>query len=198
MRFDIIEFDRSYGTSAQLKRFSEPEIVFSGRSNVGKSSLMNKLFNRKNLARVSSVPGKTVTVNFFKGDKVNFVDLPGYGYAKVSKTERDRWGKLMEAYFRAEGTLDYGVMIVVVQLIDSRHKPSKDDYDMLNFLKSGGYKTVIALTKIDKLNKTERAQRLEAFKTELADFPDYETVPFSSQTGEGVDTLRKIIASAAE
>ena len=87
---------------------------------------------------------------------------------------------------------------LVVQLIDSRHKPSKDDYDMLNFLKSGGYKTVIALTKIDKLNKTERAQRLEAFKTELADFPDYETVPFSSQTGEGVDTLRKIITSAAE
>ena len=79
MRFDIIEFDRSYGTSSQLKRFSEPEIVFSGRSNVGKSSLINKLFNRKNLARVSSVPGKTVTVNFFKGDKVNFVDLPGYG-----------------------------------------------------------------------------------------------------------------------
>lgn len=87
---------------------------------------------------------------------------------------------------------------LVVQLIDSRHKPSKDDYDMLNFLKSGGYRTVIALTKIDKLNKTERAQRLEAFKTELADFPDYETVPFSSQTGEGVDTLRKIIAAAAE
>ena len=171
MRFDIIEFDRSYGTSSQLKRFSEPEIVFSGRSNVGKSSLMNKLFNRKNLARVSSVPGKTVTVNFFKGDKVD----------------------LMEGYFGSERNI-----ALVVQLIDSRHKPSKDDYDMLNFLKSGGYKTVIALTKIDKLNKTERAQRLEAFKTELADFPDYETVPFSSQTGEGVDTLRKIIASAAE
>ena len=96
MRFDIIEFDRSYGTSAQLKRFAEPEIVFSGRSNVGKSSLMNKLFNRKNLARVSSVPGKTVTVNFFKGDKVNFVDLPGYGYAKAAKSEKLRWADLME------------------------------------------------------------------------------------------------------
>lgn len=186
MRFDIIEFDRSYGTSSQLKRFSEPEIVFSGRSNVGKSSLMNKLFNRKNLARVSSVPGKTVTVNFFKGDKVNFVDLPGYGYAKAAKSEKLRWAELMEGFFGSERNI-----ALVVQLIDSRHKPSKDDYDMLNFLKSGGYKTVIALTKIDKLNKTERAQRLEAFKTELADFPDYETVPFSSQTGEGVDTLRK-------
>ena len=94
MRFDIIEFDRSYGTSAQLKRFAEPEIVFSGRSNVGKSSLINKLFNRKNLARVSSVPGKTVTVNFFKGDKVNFVDLPGYGYAKAAKSEKLRWAEL--------------------------------------------------------------------------------------------------------
>ena len=99
----------------------------------------------------------------------------------------------MEGYFGSERNI-----ALVVQLIDSRHKPSKDDYDMLNFLRSGGYKTVIALTKIDKLNKTERAQRLEAFKTELADFPDYETVPFSSQTGEGVDTLRKIIAAAAE
>lgn len=135
MRFDIIEFDRSYGTSAQLKRFAEPEIVFSGRSNVGKSSLMNKLFNRKNLARVSSVPGKTVTVNFFKGDKVNFVDLPGYGYAKAAKSEKLRWAELMEGYFGSERNI-----ALVVQLIDSRHKPSKDDYDMLNFLKSGGYK----------------------------------------------------------
>ena len=200
MRFDIIEFDRSYGTSSQLKRFSEPEIVFSGRSNVGKSSHIILLFNcfffvcvSKNLARVSSVPGKTVTVNFFKGDKVNFVDLPGYGYAKAAKSEKLRWAELMEGFFGSERNI-----ALVVQLIDSRHKPSKDDYDMLNFLKSGGYRTAIALTKIDKLNKTERAQRLEAFKTELADFPDYETVPFSSQTGEGVDTLRKIIASAAE
>ena len=131
MRFDIIEFDRSYGTSAQLKRFAEPEIVFSGRSNVGKSSLMNKLFNRKNLARVSSVPGKTVTVNFFKGDKVNFVDLPGYGYAKAAKSEKLRWADLMEGYFGSERNI-----ALVVQLIDSRHKPSKDDYDMLNFLKA--------------------------------------------------------------
>lgn len=124
---------------------------------------------------------------------MNFVDLPGYGYAKAAKSEKLRWAELMEGFFGSERNI-----ALVVQLIDSRHKPSKDDYDMLNFLKSGGYKTVIVLTKIDKLNKTERAQRLEAFKTELADFPDYETVPFSSQTGEGVDTLRKIIASAAE
>ena len=191
MRFDIIEFDRSYGTAAQLKRFAEPEIVFSGRSNVGKSSLINKLFNRKNLARVSSVPGKTVTVNFFKGDKVNFVDLPGYGYAKAAKSEKLRWADLMEGYFNSGRSI-----ALVVQLIDSRHKPSRDDYDMLNFLKAGGYKTVLVLTKIDKLNKTERRERLEAFKAELADYPDFETVPFSSQTGEGVDALKKIIDSS--
>ncbi len=193
MRFDIIEFDRSYGTSAQLKRFAEPEIVFSGRSNVGKSSLMNKLFNRKNLARVSSVPGKTVTVNFFKGDKVNFVDLPGYGYAKAAKSEKLRWADLMEGYFNSGRNIS-----LVVQLVDSRHKPSKDDYDMLEYLKAGGYRTVIVLTKIDKLNKTERNNRLEAFKTELADFADFETVPFSSQTGEGVDVLKKIIESSVK
>ena len=180
MRFDIIEFDRSYGTSAQLKRFAEPEIVFSGRSNVGKSSLMNKLFNRKNLARVSSVPGKTVTVNFFKGDKVNFVDLPGYGYAKAAKSEKLRWADLMEGYFGSERNIT-----LVVQLIDSRHKPSKDDYDMLNFLKSGGYKTVIALTKIDKLNKTERAQRRRSKQS----LPISRIMRLSRslpQTGEGV------------
>ena len=193
MRFDIIEFDRSYGTSSQLKRFSEPEIVFSGRSNVGKSSLINKLFNRKNLARVSSVPGKTVTVNFFKGDKVNFVDLPGYGYAKAAKSEKLRWAELMEGFFGSERNIT-----LVVQLIDSRHKPSKDDYDMLNFLKSGGYRTVIALTKIDKLNKTERTKRMEDIHTELAEFGDVKIIPFSASNGEGADEIRKAIEAAAE
>ena len=193
MIFNKADFIASYGISSQLPESDRPELSFSGRSNVGKSSLINKLCSRKNLARVSSTPGKTATINFYAGDDCYFVDLPGYGYAKAAKSEKLRWAELMEGFFGSERNI-----ALVVQLIDSRHKPSKDDYDMLNFLKSGGYKTVIALTKIDKLNKTERAQRLEAFKTELADFPDYETVPFSSQTGEGVDTLRKIIASAAE
>ena len=193
MIFNKADFIASYGISSQLPESDRPELSFSGRSNVGKSSLINKLCSRKNLARVSSTPGKTATINFYAVDDCYFVDLPGYGYAKAAKSEKLRWAELMEGFFGSERNI-----ALVVQLIDSRHKPSKDDYDMLNFLKSGGYKTVIALTKIDKLNKTERAQRLEAFKTELADFPDYETVPFSSQTGEGVDTLRKIIASAAE
>ena len=189
-----VSLDIVCGITSKIPDTGRPEVAFAGKSNVGKSSLINGLMNRKALARTSAQPGKTQTINFYNiNEAMYLVDLPGYGYAKAAKSEKLRWADLMEGYFGSERNI-----ALVVQLIDSRHKPSKDDYDMLNFLKSGGYKTVIALTKIDKLNKTERAQRLEAFKTELADFPDYETVPFSSQTGEGVDTLRKIIASAAE
>lgn len=193
MRFDIIEFTKSYGTAQQLKFSSVPEIVFSGRSNVGKSSLINKLFNRKNLARVSSQPGKTITVNFFKGDGVNFVDLPGYGYAKRSYTEKERWAELMESYFNSERNID-----LVVQLIDSRHKPSKDDYYMLDFLKAGNFNTVIVFTKIDKLNKTQRANRLKELEEELKDYPDMKTIVFSSFSGEGVENLRKFIEKSVK
>lgn len=188
MRFDLIEFTKSYGTSEQLKYSSVPEIVFSGRSNVGKSSLINKLFNRKGLARVSSQPGKTITVNFFKGDGVNFVDLPGYGYAKRSYSEKKRWADLMESYFNSQRNID-----LVIQLIDSRHKPSEDDYIMLDFLKQGGFNTVIVLTKIDKLNKTQRNKRLEELEEELKDYSEMKRMPFSSLSGEGVENLRKFI-----
>lgn len=188
MRFDLIEFTKSYGTAEQLKYSSVPEIVFSGRSNVGKSSLINKLFNRKSLARVSSQPGKTITVNFFKGDGVNFVDLPGYGYAKRSYSEKERWADLMESYFNSGRNID-----LVIQLVDSRHKPSKDDYVMLDFLKEGGFNTVIILTKIDKLNKTERNKRLKELEEELKDYPEMKRIVFSSVNGEGVENLRKFI-----
>lgn len=191
MRFDIISFDRSYGTSEQLVHSDIPEIVFSGRSNVGKSSLINKLFNRKSLARVSSVPGKTVTVNFFKGDGVNFVDLPGYGYAKKSYAEKKRWAELMEGFFNSDRNIS-----LVVQLIDARHKPSADDYDMLEYLKAGEYRTVIVMTKIDKLNKTEREKRIKELETELSTYAHMERIPFSSVSGEGVDALKKVIEKA--
>lgn len=191
MRFDIISFDRSYGTSEQLVHSDIPEIVFSGRSNVGKSSLINKLFNRKSLARVSSVPGKTVTVNFFKGDGVNFVDLPGYGYAKKSYAEKKRWAELMEGFFNSDRNIS-----LVVQLIDARHKPSADDYDMLEYLKAGEYRTVIVMTKIDKLNKTEREKRIKELETELSTYTHMERIPFSSVSGEGVDALKKVIEKA--
>ena len=162
MRFDKTEFTAAYGTSKQLPPSKEAEIVFSGRSNVGKSSLINKLFNRKNLARVSSVPGKTITVNFFRGDGVYFVDLPGYGYAKREQSEKKRWAELMEGYFKTERDIR-----LVIQLIDMRHKPTADDITMLDFLEETGLPTVIALTKIDKLNKSERAARMAAFPDEL-------------------------------
>lgn len=191
MRFDIISFDRSYGTSEQLVHSDIPEIVFSGRSNVGKSSLINKLFNRKSLARVSSVPGKTVTVNFFKGDGLNFVDLPGYGYAKKSYAEKKRWAELMEGFFNSDRNIS-----LVVQLIDARHKPSADDYDMLEYLKAGEYRTVIVMTKIDKLNKTEREKRIKELETELSAYAHMERIPFSSVSGEGVDALKKVIEKA--
>ena len=126
MRFDKIDFTAAYGTAAQLPPSNEAEIVFSGRSNVGKSSLINKVFNRKNLARVSSVPVKTITVNFFKGDGVYFVDLPGYGYAKREMSEKKRWAELMEGYFKSGRNI-----ALVIQLIDMRHAPTQDDISRL-------------------------------------------------------------------
>lgn len=191
MRFDKIEFTAAYGTSKQLPPSGVPEIVFSGRSNVGKSSLMNKVFNRKSLARVSSMPGKTITVNFFKGDGVYFVDLPGYGYAKREFSEKKRWADLMEGYFQSQRNIK-----LVVQLIDMRHAPSQDDMVMLNFLKESGLPFVIALTKCDKLNKTETEKRREELKSELADYPEIQTIEFSAVKGTGVEEIKAVIESA--
>lgn len=188
MRFEIIEYTASYGTASQLVSSTLPEVVFAGRSNVGKSSLINKLFNRKNLARVSSVPGKTVTINFFKGDGVNFVDLPGYGYAKTNYEEKKRWASLMESYFASGRNIK-----LVILLIDMRHTPSADDMTMLDYLKNSGYPFAVALTKCDKLNKGETASRREALKTELADYSDVPMTEFSAINGQGVDELKKII-----
>ena len=191
MKFNNIEYTASYGTSGQLKPSTLPEIVFAGRSNVGKSSLINKLFNRKSLARVSSVPGKTVTINFYKGDGVSFVDLPGYGYAKRNESEKKRWAELIEGYF-ASGR---GIALVIV-LVDMRHPPTADDMTMLAFLRDSGFKFTIALTKCDKLNKGELNSRRENLKTELADYSDIEKTEFSSVTGEGVDSLKRIIEAS--
>lgn len=191
MRFDKTEFTAAYGTSKQLPPSKEAEIVFSGRSNVGKSSLINKLFNRKNLARVSSVPGKTITVNFFRGDGVYFVDLPGYGYAKREQAEKKRWADLMEGYFQSERNI-----ALVIQLVDMRHAPSADDMIMLNFLKEAGIPFVIALTKCDKLNKTETEKRREALETELADYADIKRIEFSAIKGTGVEEMKAVIEAA--
>ena len=193
MRFDIIEFAASYGTSSQLPPSTLPEIVFSGRSNVGKSSLINRLFSRKNLARVSSTPGKTVTVNFFKGDGVIFADLPGYGYAKRNRSEKERWAELMEGYFSSGRNIK-----LVVQLLDMRHAPSADDITMLDFLSGSGIPYVIVFTKCDKLNKGETEKRREESAKELAAYGDVPKVEFSSVTGAGTDLLKELIIKSTE
>ena len=188
MRFDKVQYEASYGTSQQLPKTDAVEIAFAGRSNVGKSSMLNKVLNRKNLARVSSVPGKTVTVNFFDCDGVKLVDLPGYGYAKVNFNEKKRWADLMEGYFTSGRNIR-----LVVQLTDMRHPVTKDDLDMLRFLKDAGFNFIVVMTKSDKLNKTERNNRLAAIKEELAEFGDIEAIPFSAQNGEGAEQIRAAI-----
>lgn len=190
MNLQDAAFEAAYGTFAQLPTSDLPEIAFSGRSNVGKSSLLNRLFNRKSLARVSSVPGKTVTINFYSVGDVRFVDLPGYGYAKVPKAEKMRWAEMMEGYFNSERNIR-----LVVQLVDMRHPPTKDDLQMLSFLLENKIPFVVALTKSDKLNKTEYAQRLKSVQTEL-DFVQTEyVIPFSAVTGEGREALLDVIRS---
>lgn len=188
MRFDKVQYEASYGTSQQLPKSDAVEIAFAGRSNVGKSSMLNKVLNRKNLARVSSVPGKTVTVNFFDCDGVKLVDLPGYGYAKVNFNEKKRWADLMEGYFNSGRNIR-----LVVQLTDMRHPATKDDIDMMRFLKAAGFNFIVVMTKSDKLNKTERNKRLEAVKEELAEFDGVEVIPFSALNGEGAEKIREAI-----
>ncbi len=183
MNFNKAEFDKAFGISAQLPKSDKPEIVFSGRSNVGKSSLLNKLFNRKNLARVSAVPGKTITINFYNVDNQRFVDLPGYGYAKISKAEKSRFAELMEGYFQSDRNI-----ALVVQLIDMRHKPSADDYGMLAFLSDAKIPFIVALTKADKLKKTQFLQRIKDIEKELAEYP-CTRIPFSAETGQGRDEI---------
>ncbi len=193
MRFDKVKYEASYGTVQQLPASEHIEIAFAGRSNVGKSSMLNKILNRKNLARVSSVPGKTVTVNFFDCDGIKLVDLPGYGYAKVNFNEKKRWADLMEGYFTSDRNIR-----LVVQLTDMRHPVTKDDLDMMRFMQSAGYDFIVVMTKSDKLNKTERTKRMEDIHTELAEFGDVKIIPFSASNGEGADEIRKAIETAAE
>lgn len=189
MNWSSVEFEASFGLSSQLPPSDLPEIAFCGRSNVGKSSMINKLFGRKAVARVSSMPGKTVTVNFFTLEGVRFADLPGYGYAKVSKSEKARWAKLMEHYFTSQRNL-----LLIFLLLDIRHPPSADDVTMLQFLWESGYDFQIVLTKADKLKSAALKARLEAFPEEIEGAAhSLNLTPFSSKTGQGVEQLRDII-----
>ena len=157
------EFIKSAASPGQFIRSSTPSVVFAGKSNVGKSSVINRMLNRKNFARVGASPGKTIHVNYFLIDgKVYFVDLPGYGYAKVSQSERERWGKLMEQFFAAEGLIDLGVMIV-----DARHKPTADDVTMCDWFKGTGCPVIVVANKLDKLKKSEIEPNLALIRQTL-------------------------------
>ncbi|MCI6487448.1 MAG: ribosome biogenesis GTP-binding protein YihA/YsxC [Clostridiales bacterium] len=179
------EFIKSAASPNQFIRSSTPSVVFAGKSNVGKSSVINRMLNRKNFARVGASPGKTIHVNYFLIDgRVYFVDLPGYGYAKVSQAERDRWGKLMEQFFASEGLIDLGVMIV-----DARHKPTADDVTMAEWFKNSGCRLVVVANKLDKLKKSEIEPNMALIRQTL-DLPEEVLlIPFSAEKGQGRDAL---------
>ena len=195
MNFHIASFKAAYGTSAQLPASSGPEVSFAGRSNVGKSSLLNKLMYRKGLAKVSQTPGKTATINFYDVDGHDLVDLPGYGYAKVSKSEKGRWSDLIEGYFNQDRNF-----ALVVSLIDIRHEPSALDMHMVNFLVEAGLPFAIALTKADKLSKQQIAKQRAVIRKALA-LPRDRDIPIivtSSENGTGIDELRTLISQSIE
>jgi len=187
MNFNQIRFETSFGRPDQFFESDCPEIAFVGRSNVGKSSMINRVFSRKNLARVSSSPGKTATINFFKLENLRFADLPGYGFAKVSKEEKEKWGALMERYFSMGRDIR-----LVMALIDYRHLPSKDDMVMIDFLIENEFPFVIVLTKSDKLSKKQREEMLPKIIDALELESDDGVIEFSSETGEGCDKIREI------
>lgn len=191
MNYNKAFFERAYGISTQLPESQACEIAFAGRSNVGKSSLLNKLFNRKQLARVSSVPGKTITINFYDVEGIKFVDLPGYGYAKISKHELNRFGELMEGYFQSGRNIR-----LVVQLIDMRHPLTEDDKGMITFMMQMKIPFIIVMTKCDKLKKTAYAQRLKESKEELAFAGGVPVVPFSAVNGQGLNGIKNYIDKA--
>lgn len=169
-------------TKKQYPDTNLPEIAFAGRSNVGKSSLINKLLNRKKLARVSAQPGKTATINFYDIDKkLIFVDLPGYGFAKVSRQEKEKWGRMIEEYLNEREQL-----IRVVLLVDMRHKPTNDDVMMFNWVIESGFEPVVIATKKDKVKPSQREDALKLIKDTLG---IEEVIPFSSEKGDGVDDV---------
>lgn len=178
------EFIKSAASTSQFINSSIPAVAFAGKSNVGKSSVINRLLNRKNFARVGQSPGKTIHVNYFLIDgKIYLIDLPGYGYAKVSQSERQRWGKLMEDFF-AKGLFQLGVMIV-----DSRHKPTADDVTMAEWFKSTGCRLVVVANKLDKLKKSEIEPNLALIRETLELPEDVVLIPFSAEKGQGRELL---------
>ena len=192
MNLHNAEFVISSTAIADCPRDGLPQVAFAGKSNVGKSSVINRVLQRKNFARVGEAPGKTTHINYFRIDQqLYLVDLPGYGYAKVSKAEKDRWGKLMEAYF-ASGLIDYGVMIV-----DARHKPTANDMTMAEWFKNSGKPFVIVANKLDKLRKRDIEPNLALIRQTLELPETVEIIAFSAEKGDGRDALVGILQSVA-
>ncbi|MBR7039758.1 MAG: YihA family ribosome biogenesis GTP-binding protein [Oscillospiraceae bacterium] len=193
MQLQDASFGAACGKLSQLPKPERCEFAFIGRSNVGKSTLINKLTGRRSLARVSAVPGKTATINFYDVGDAWLVDLPGYGYAKTSKSEQQRLARLITGYLAADRDIR-----LVVQLIDMRHAPSKDDIAMIEHLIDEELPFIIVFTKADKLGKQEREQRMASFTEEIPCFEDIHCIPFSAKTGEGRDALVAVLEELAE
>ena len=189
INFNKAEFILSAVQPGAFLRDGRPQVAFAGRSNVGKSSVINRLLNRKNFARVGATPGKTTQVNYFLIDgRIYFTGLPGYGYAKVSKEERDRWGRLMENYFQEQGLITLGVLIV-----DARHKPTADDVTMCTWFKESGCPLIVVANKLDKLKKNEIEPNLQRIWDTL-ELPDTAAlIPFSAEKGIGKTELLSAI-----
>lgn len=193
MNFNKVAFERSFGISSQLPPSTLPEVAFAGRSNVGKSSMLNALFGRKSLAKVSQKPGKTSTINFFATDTARFVDLPGYGYARVAKSEKGRWAELIEGYFNQDRNF-----ALVVSLVDIRHEAQQLDLNMIGFLQEAGLPFAVVLTKADKLSKNQQNKQVALLRRQLALPDDVPMLVTSSEKKIGFDNLRKLIEQACE
>ena len=195
LNFNKVEFIRSAASRDHFLRDGLPQFAFAGRSNVGKSSVINRLVNRKNLAYVGASPGKTTQINYFLVDgRAYLVDLPGYGYAKVSRAEKERWAKLMEQYFRDEEELiTSGVLIV-----DIRHKPTENDLTMHRWFRESGCPEIIVANKLDKLKKSQVEPALQLIRETLELTEADALVPFSAEKGEGKDALIRLLTAAGE
>lgn len=195
LNFSNAEFIRSAADPKQFIRDGLPQIVFAGRSNVGKSSAINRLTGRKNFARVGSAPGKTSQINYFSIDrKAYLVDLPGYGYAKVSKAEKERWGQLMESYFQDEGQL----ISIGALLVDARHKPTGDDCMMCDWFRQNGCPVVVVANKMDKLKASQREEAIGLIRQILQMADDEVLIPFSAERGEGKEALIQALSLHCE
>ena len=193
MNFNKVEFLISAASTKDFPKNRLPEIAFAGKSNVGKSSVINRILNRKNFARVGETPGKTIHMNYFTVDgKCYFVDLPGYGYAKVSQSEKERWGKLMEDYFASQR------ITLAILIVDARHAPTNNDITMARWFMDTGCPFVVVANKVDKLGSTKIAPNMKVIRQDLELGEEVPLIPFSAEKGTGKDELVKYILSAAE